>query len=393
MSAQPAPEHAPDRTAKVPLREGFSTGTAATAAALAAASLLLGPSGAAWPPNNTVRAPLPPFEADGAPAAWLDVPVARCERLDTRSVRAEVIKDGGDDPDATHGMVITATVCLFEATRPSEIVITAGVGIGRATLPGLPPPVGAAAINPVPRQQIRAALTALALARGYTGALSVCLDAPEGEARARHTLNARLGIVGGISILGTSGLVKPYSHEAWQEVIRQGTALAAAQGCEGLGLSTGRRTERLLMAAYPDWPEQAFVQMADFAAMSVRAAVQAGFKRLAVGLFIGKLLKIAQGLEYTHAHSADLDLAAAAAWARAAGHDDVAAEDLRNCNTAMQALEIILRSPAREAVLAALTRRAAIALKGWSVPDTAGEVEVEVRLFDFTGHQLYIIKL
>ena len=82
-----------------------------------------------------------------------------------------------------------------------------------------------------------------------------------------------------------------------------------------------------------------------------------------------------------------------AAWARAAGLDDVAAEDLRNCNTAMQALEIILRSPAREAVLAALTRRAAIALKGWSVPDTAGEVEVEVRLFDFTGHQLYIIKL
>ena len=85
------------------------------------------------------------------------------------------------------------------------------------------------------------------------------MDAPEGTARARHTLNARLGIVGGISILGTSGLVKPYSHEAWQEVIRQGANLAAAQGCAALGLATGRRTEKLLMAAHPDWPEQAFV--------------------------------------------------------------------------------------------------------------------------------------
>lgn len=99
---------------------------------------------------------------------------------------------------------------------------------------------------------------------------------PEGAARARHTLNARLGIVGGISILGTSGKVRPYSHAAWEEVIRQGTAIAWAQGLTALGLATGRRSERLLMAAHANWPEQAFIQMADFAAMSVRAAVKMG---------------------------------------------------------------------------------------------------------------------
>ena len=121
----------------------------------------------------------------------------------------------------------------------------------------------------------------------------------------------------------------------------------------------------------------------------MRAAVQAGFRRLAVGLFIGKLLKIAQGLEYTHAHSADLDLAAAAAWARDAGLSEAEAEELRLCNTAMQAMDIILRSPAREAVLAALTRRAALALKAWSGPGVA----LEVRLFDFAGHPLYIDNL
>ena len=371
---------------KAPLREGFTTGTAATAAAMAAVSLLLGPPENIYMPGNVMRTPLPPFDSGGAPAAYLDVPVARCQRLDARSARAEVIKDGGDDPDATHGMIIAATVCLCAGVRPGEVMLTAGPGLGRVTLPGLPLPVGAAAINPMPRRQIRAALEALAKARGYTGAFSVCLDAPEGAARARHTLNARLGIVGGISILGTSGLVKPYSHEAWQEVIRQGANLAAAQACAALGLATGRRTEKLLMAAHPDWPEQAFVQMADFAAMSVRAAVRVGFRRLAVGLFIGKLLKIAQGLEYTHARSADLDLDAAAAWAREAGLTENDAENLRQCNTARQALDIILRSRAREAVLAALTRRAALAIQAWSGPGVA----LEVRLFDFDGQSLYI---
>ena len=408
--------------AGTPLREGFTTGTAATAAALAAADLLLNPGSAAsaihlasaiHPADETsetgetgaaphllaphphllapppMLAPLPPFSAHGVPAGYLTIPSAQCTRLGSRSAKAAVLKDGGDDPDATHNMLIAATVCLFNSVRPGEIIITAGPGIGRATLPGLPLPVGAAAINPVPRLQIRAALTQLAAKYNYTGAFSVCLSAPEGATRARHTLNARLGIIGGISILGTSGRVKPYSHAAWQEVITQGASLAAAQGLSALGLATGRRSEQLLMAAHPDWPEQAFIQMADFAAAAVRAATQAGFRRLAVGLFIGKLLKIAQGLEYTHAHTAPLDLAATAQWAREAGLGAKDAAAVRECNTAVQALDIILRSPAQEAVLAALCRRAAARLKAWSGPG----VTIELRLFDFAGQELYSTKI
>ena len=383
--------------AAAPLREGFTTGTAATAAALAAATLLLhaatepdGPNSPAAPPapGTSVIVPLPPFSSDGSPAARLDIPVLSCKRLSPRRAVAEVLKDGGDDPDATHNMIIAAEVCLFAGVRPGETVLTAGTGIGRATLPGLPVPVGAAAIHPAPRRQISAALAALAAARGYTGAFSVTISAPEGGERAKATLNSRLGILGGISILGTSGKVKPYSHAAWKEVIRQGAATAAAQGLTALGLSTGRRSEKLLMAAHPDWPEQAFIQMADFASAAVRIAVAAGFTRLSVGLFIGKLLKIAQGLEYTHARTAPLDLAPAAEWALAAGLKESEAEDVRACNTAVQALEIILRSPAKDAVLHEFTRRAAAALKAWGGPGLA----IEVRLFDFAGEELYFLK-
>ena len=121
---------------KAPLREGFTTGTAAAAAALAAASLLLAPLEGIHAPGKAMRTPLPPFGPDGTPAAYLDVPIAACRRLDARSARAEVVKDGGDDPDATHGMVIAATVCLCAGARPGEVILAAGPGIGQVTLPG-----------------------------------------------------------------------------------------------------------------------------------------------------------------------------------------------------------------------------------------------------------------
>ncbi len=281
-------------------------------------------------------------------------------------------------------MIIAAEVSLFTGVRPCEIIICGGEGIGRATLPGLPLPVGAWAINPAPRAQIRGALLGLAEKYGYRGGFYVRVLAPEGEKRARHTLNARLGILGGISILGTSGRVKPYSHEAWEEVIRQGAALAKARGLAILGLSTGGRSEKLLMNAHPDWPEQAFIQMADFAAAGVRIAAAAGFRGLAVSLYIGKLLKIAQGLEYTHAHAAPLELELPAAWAREAGLAAKDAEELRACNTAQQALELVLHSEVRDAVLEAWVNRAGGALKSWSGP----EIKIEVHLFDLDGNEL-----
>ena len=440
----PAPQPAKIKNRAAPLREGFTTGTAATAAALAAAEFLLlnqreGCAPSLWTPSAPgakpldpdggygaigyrpapqsslpifIRTPLPPAQSISSPdpdrmglggegsgegnlkgprplrfpspADHLNIPVTDCRLINARTARAEVVKDGGDDPDATHGMVIAAEVSLFTGARPCEIIICGGEGIGRATLPGLPLPVGAWAINPAPKSQIRSALSALAEKYGYRGGFYVRVLAPEGEKRARHTLNARLGILGGISILGTSGRVKPYSHAAWEEVIRQGAALAKARGLAALGLSTGGRSERLLMAAYPDWPEQAFVQMADFAAAGVRAAAGAGFRELAVGLYIGKLLKIAQGLEYTHAHTAPLELELPAAWAQEAGFAAEDAEELRGCNTAQQALELVLRSKAKDAVFEAWLKRTGAALKSWSGP----EMKITVHLFDLAGFEL-----
>lgn len=364
-----------------PLREGFTTGTAATGAALAALTLLLRDAAPA-----TVSVPLPPFtpgtpENDGMPGpglprAWMDLPVTFCAhgpapelaampRDATRALpgaHARIRKDGGDDPDATSGALITATVFLRSpAAPPHDIRLEGGPGVGRATLPGLPVAVGASAINPGPREQLRfalrRALDGMAAGGEERPALDVVLSVPGGEELARHTLNPRLGITGGISILGTQGTVRPYSHAAWRATVAQGLSVAAATGCRTVCLSTGRRSERLLMRRYPELPPQAFIQAADFARFSLAAAGALPLDRLVWGCFFGKLAKLAQGLEYTHAREAPLDMAALAALCREAGA--ACAPELSRCVTAAHALELLLADAAAGAALAAVGARAA----------------------------------
>lgn len=458
---------------KTPLREGFTTGTALTAAATAALHLLL--HGIR---PTTVRVPLPPFTDRAEPAGWLDVPVADVEpqaaadhagNADAAQRPAAalgiVIKDGGDDPDATHGARIEALVeCAPQglplappavpphsrtgadqsahADAPHEpfdilldfpfnarseepphigshtpynapatsmpdtagttgatgitgtatppdgvtILLRAGVGVGRVTLPGLPVPVGEPAINPEPRRQLAAALRATCAEAGWKGTVRVTVRVPEGERMARHTLNGRLGIVGGISILGTRGTVRPYSHDAWQAAVAQGLDVARAAGMHRVCLSTGRRSETLLMRAFPDLPALAFVQAADFAAFSLAAAAQRGFARLEWGCFFGKLVKLAQGLPYTHARTAPLDLEQLAAWAAQAGAGSATCATVAQCNTAGQALDILLTDPAHAAVLHAVTLRARDAAHRWT--GNAESVTVTVHLFHMDGRCL-----
>lgn len=353
-----------------PLREGFTTGTAATAAACAALTRLL----KGEPAPTSLSVPLPPFSGRDEPAGRLNIPVRSVLRLAPHTAEGEVVKDGGDDPDATHNALLTARVRLTEGDdgpasqngEPAAILLpgavpiwlSAGAGIGVVTLPGLPVAVGEPAINPVPRRQLRIALTEVARRCGYTGGLHVTLSIPHGAAIARNTLNPRLGIVGGLSILGTHGTVRPYSHEAWQASIVEGLSVARAVGCPRVALSTGRRSERLLQTLYPDLPPPAFIQAADFAAFSLRAAVDHGFTMLTWGCFFGKLLKLAQGLPYTHAHDAPLDLAALSAWCREAGMTPTETAPLAACLTAGQALELILPHPRAAGVLHALAVRA-----------------------------------
>lgn len=395
------------------LREGFTTGSAATGAALAALQLLC--HGCA---PDTVRVPLPPFASpqqggngvQPEPRGWLVLPVANCdfgpapelaarwaannfEHCDPppqgiiRSAHASIIKDGGDDPDATSGARITATVVESilpqnreEVAEPGNIIIKGGPGVGRVTLPGLPVPVGQAAINPVPRQQIGLALQAQKYASADSTRLTVFVSVPLGSELAQKTFNPRLGIEGGISILGTQGTVRPYSHAAWKATIEQGLAVAAATGCRTLCLTTGRRSERLLMERYPQLPERCFVQVADFAQFSLNAAGAMDFERIVWGCFFGKLVKLAQGHTYTHAKDSTLDMQALAQLAQAAKAR--CASEVARCITAAHALELLLADAAGPRVIEQVARLAMQTAQKFS-----GQA-VSLHLFHTDGREL-----
>jgi cobalt-precorrin-5B (C1)-methyltransferase len=350
------------------LREGFTTGTAAAGAALAALTLLV--EGRA---PESVSVPLPPYHAGCS--GFVSVPVEYCRPIvrgmgrASRVSRAEaaVRKDGGDDPDVTSGALIAARVTLEPLRQNSPpdgefVRLEGGRGVGRVTLPGLPVPVGEAAINPVPREQMRVALSRYAeqaIPRfGHCPPLSVVISVPGGEKLAPRTLNPRLGIVGGISILGTQGTVRPFSHAAWQATVRQGLRVALASGCATVCLSTGRRSEALLMRRYPRLSPRSFIQAADFTAFSLRAAGAMPFADIVWGCFFGKLLKLAQGMEYTHAREGDIDFEGLALLCSRSGA--LCADAVRRCSTAAQALEILLADTAGRPVLELAARKAAV---------------------------------
>lgn len=341
------------------MREGLSTGTTAAGAALAALHLLL-----TGKVPDAVLVPLPPFEQTESffPKAktWRPMYVAHAGHGPATgvcgpsqdAVHAGIVKDGGDDPDATNGAIIYATIFGLEYRHDSWplpwhddfIIIRGGPGIGKATRPGLPIPVGEAAINPVPRQQIRLALGNMFLnlagvarcAPPYTLVISV----PDGEKIAEKTLNPRLGIIGGISILGTQGTVRPYSHAAWTESLKREIAVARASGSDAICMSTGRRSEKCLQNLYPDLPAPCFIQVADSAGFALKCSAAAGFKHIIWGCFFGKLLKLAQGLKYTHASAGSPDFALLARICEK--HGLLCHMFMEKANTASACLEMLL---------------------------------------------------
>ncbi len=389
---------------KKPLREGFTTGTCATAGALAA--LLFLQHGRK---PDRVSCPLPPFRDKGhedlaspgdafllpTPRAWMKIAIEDVVSgippfLDatplhgTRTATALVIKDGGDDPDVTHGAKIYTSLSLHGALHPErdQIEILGGKGVGRITLPGLPLPVGAPAINPVPRAQICYALKEAwrKYAPAPCPAMTVRISVPDGEALAKKTFNPRLGILGGISILGTQGTVKPFSNTAFMATISEELSLAKALGIDRIFLTTGRRSERLLMTCFPDAPEQAFVQVGDFCGHALNETRRLGFSSIVWGSFFGKLLKLAQGGSMTHAHTQDIDFRALAdlcARHGASGSDAVA-----SAKTAALALEYILRDNAGTDIL-----RTILSLAKEAAQNFAGQ-KVSVHLFHLDGHEL-----
>ncbi len=357
------------------LREGFSTGSAATAAAMAALHLLLGHK-----KLSSIAIPLPP-EGKRPIEPILHIPIHSVSLVNANEALGIVQKDGGDDPDVTHKAFIHVSVKLNNTAQ--HIHIDGGEGVGRFTLEGLPLPVGEAAINPAPRRQIQAGLNLIANKFNYVGGMDILISVPNGEQIAKHTFNPRLGIVGGISILGTQGTVKPFSHEAWKATIAQGLQVASATNCRSVCLSTGRRSERLILNKYDNLPTQAAVQVADFAQFSLQEAAKYNFENIMWACFFGKLVKLAEGHAYTHAHTARLDFELLAKWCVGLEPDKI--KQIKECVTANHALEIILTNTQHMEILTSIAERAAKTAASF-----AGQ-NVQMNLFHLDGRMLVTV--
>ena len=356
------------------LRSGFTTGTAAAAAAKAAVLASLGA------PPQSVEIILPG-------GGHLKVPVQEALRLPSGASRALVIKDAGDDPDVTNKAGISAEVELRPVVSgQGSLRLRGGQGVGRVTKPGLAVEPGNPAINPTPQEMItRAVRQALAwVAPQEEYAVTVTISVARGEELSQRTLNPRLGVLGGISILGTTGLVKPYSHEAYTETIDLGLSVAKAEGADEVVFTTGGKSEKRAMALRPDLPETAFVQIADFFAYALRAGAAAGMAAVGLASFFGKAVKQAAGHDYTHAHKAAMDLPRLAGWLEEAGLPSEAGQEIAGANTARQALDI-LRGCGRLDLVAQVGRRMLASARGFAGAGPA----LWVVVLDFDGAVLF----
>ncbi|NMG74328.1 cobalt-precorrin-5B (C(1))-methyltransferase [Aromatoleum diolicum] len=259
-------------------------------------------------------------------------------RVEGECAHAVSIKDAGDDPDATNGAHLTADVRRIRGG--GVVILKGGSGVGVVTKPGLGLEVGGPAINPVPRRNIAenvARAGAAILAAGDS--LEVTISVPGGEEMAKKTLNARLGILGGISILGTTGIVRPYSTAAFRASVIQAVDVAANQGQTTVVFTTGGRTEKCAMRELPELDEACFVQMGDFVKAAFTTAVNQRMQHVIVGAMVGKLTKIAQGLSVTHAWREEIDRELIADAAIEVGAPPDLVEEIRAAETARFAAE------------------------------------------------------
>jgi len=311
-------------------RTGFTTGANSAAAAVAAT---LGLVQGQVPAQIFCRLP----NGQEAPFHITD---GRVEG-EGKALRAHAvsIKDAGDDPDATHGAHMTADVVRITGGG-GQVILKGGPGVGVVTKEGLGLAVGGPAINPVPRRNISdnvARAGAPILEAGDS--LEVTISVPGGEEMAKKTLNARLGILGGISILGTTGIVRPYSTAAFRASVVQAVDVAARQGQTSVVFTTGGRTEKFAMRQLPQLEEACFVQMGDFVKAAFQSAIKRHMQHVYIGAMVGKLTKMGQGLAVTHAWKQEIDRDLLAACATEVGAPADLVEEIRNAETARFAAE------------------------------------------------------
>jgi len=315
---------------KQSLRNGFTTGTAAAAATKGALQYLL-----SHKKPDFVNIP---FLSTGS----IDITIQSCKKENKYTAVCMVIKDAGDDPDITHKAEIFARVSFVNNNENPKTEITGGEGIGIVTKPGLEIPPGEPAINPGPRKMIHQAITDCFLRYNQAGSVHVEIFIPKGETLALKTLNARLGILGGLSILGTTGIVKPLSHKSYIATIDSALSVAKASGCHQIILTTGRRSERYvhqyLEQVYKKaMPEEMVIQMGDFFTDAIRLAMEKGFANICVAVFFGKAVKMAMGASCTHAAKSILSIEMLSQWAETITGDSTFSKKIKESNTAREA--------------------------------------------------------
>ena len=330
------------------MRYGFTTGSCAAAAAKAAAYMLL--SGMEKT-EITIETP------KGIPYTAQITDIQRKER----AVTCAVIKDGGDDPDVTTGSRIVARVTLPENQPDSgekgtqaEVLIDGGTGVGRVTKPGLDQPVGNAAINHVPREMITKEVLEVCRLLDYQGGLQIEISVPGGEELAQQTFNPRLGIVGGISILGTSGIVEPMSNQAILDTIRVELNQRKAEGYDYVAVSPGNYGLDYMKKVY-HYDLNRSVKCSNFIGQTIDMAVELGFQKMLLTGHIGKLIKVAGGIMNTHSREGDCRMELLTSFAVKIGVELPVAQRILTCVTTEEAVRILdqcgKRAPVMEAAM------------------------------------------
>lgn len=307
------------------LRSGYTTGTCVTATAKACMLALV---------NNQFPHSVNVFLPGGEKTSFLIFP----EELSDKKASCVVIKDAGDDPDITHAKEVGCEIILTE--KPG-VHFLQGKGIGKVTLPGLQISVGEPAINPVPRQMIQSAIEEVADIHEIEGGFDVKPFVPEGEKLAEQTFNPRVGVVGGISIIGTTGKVYPFSNEAFLATIKHQVNVAKKNGLEEVVFTSGKRSEGILKQDYPNLPEIAYIHFGNLVGESIKLAVKAGIKKITIGLMLGKAIKLAEGHLDTHSKKVTFNKNFLTKLARESGYSENITTAIPNLNLVNEIRAII----------------------------------------------------
>ena len=318
------------------MRYGFTTGSCATAAAKAAAYMLL---------TGRIKTEITIDTPKGIPYTAKILDIDRKER----EVSCAVEKDGGDDPDITSGALIYAKVSLIEGSE-EQIVIDGGIGVGRVTKPGLDQPIGNAAINHVPREMIQKEVAQVCEVIDYKGALFVEIFVPEGEKLSERTFNPRLGIVGGISILGTSGIVEPMSTQAILDTIKIELRQRREEGYDYVAVSPGNYGLDFMKRTY-GYDLDKSVKCSNFIGDTIDMAVELGFQKMLLTGHIGKLIKVAGGIMNTHSKEGDCRMELLSAFAIKARMEPEQVRRILECVTTEEAVRILEENEKKEEVM------------------------------------------